>query len=135
MSSNSIVGIAINRIHRKGQNPDVIHAKKPFRFDTEEFQRLRKLSAVRVATADEIAAFEADEARRNGADVLAAQAAQASGGAAVTTDTRKPGKVGARKPKAAESETKTAETETAGAGADGGGDADQGGKNAADDEI
>lgn len=135
MSSISIVGIAINRIHRKGKTPDVVNAKSAFRFDSDEFGRLKKLNAVRAATADEVAAYEAEQARINGADVLAAQAAAASSGETVTTE-RKPARtVGKKKEKAAETETPAAENETAGAGADGDGDADQSGKNAADDEI
>lgn len=132
---SSFVAITINRIHRKGQKPDVIDAKKPFRFEADEFGRLKRLNSVRKATADEIAAYEAEEARLNGADVLAAQVA--AGDATVTTDTRKPGKSVGKKVKAAEPE-KTADeiAEPAGAGAaDGEGDADQSGKNAADDEI
>ncbi|TPI86357.1 hypothetical protein [Mesorhizobium sp. B2-8-9] len=136
MSTASIVAIAINRIHRKGKTPDVVNAKTAFRFDTDEYQRLKKLSAVRAATADEIAAYEAEQARLNGADILAAQAAQAAAGNTEATTERKPAKVvgkKAAKPAEPAEPEKTEKTEeTAGAGADGDGHAGQGGENADD---
>ncbi len=74
--SNDICAIAINRIHRKGEKPPIIPAKSAFMIDKTGFDRLFKLSAVRRATADEIAAYEAEQARENGTAVLAAQVAK-----------------------------------------------------------